>query len=71
MPRLREQECDLAGQSWLANGSWTKLSLSPLLFTIAKQFLAPFILERVLGKMYKNPSPCQGVLEEKMEEGAG
>lgn len=43
MPRLREQECDLAGLPWLANGSWTKLALSPLLFTIAKQRLAPFI----------------------------
>lgn len=27
-PRLREQECDPAGQPWLANGSWTKLALS-------------------------------------------
>lgn len=59
MPRLREQECDLAGLPWLANGSWTKLALSPLLFTIAKQRLAPFILASVLGKMYKNFSPCQ------------
>lgn len=27
-PRLREQECDPAGQPWLTNGSWTKLTLS-------------------------------------------
>lgn len=56
-PRRREQECDPAGQPWLANGSWTKLALSPLLFTIAKQCLAPFILASGLGKMYKNFSP--------------
>lgn len=71
MPRLREQECDLAGLPWLANGSWTKLALSPLLFTIAKQCLAPFILASVLGKMYKNFSPCQRILAEKLENGAG
>lgn len=59
MPRRREQECDLAGLPWLANGSWTKLALSPLLFTIAKQCLAPFILASVLGEMHKNFSPGQ------------
>jgi len=61
MPRLREEECDLAGLSWLANGSRTKLALSPLLFTTAKNRLAPFILASVLGKMYKNFSPGQRI----------
>lgn len=71
VPRRREQECDLAGLPWLANGSWTKLALSPLLFTIAKQCLAPFILASVLGKMHKNFSPGQRMLAEKLENGAG
>lgn len=56
-PRRREQECDPVEQPWLANGSWTKLALSPLLLTIAKQCLTPFILASGLGKMYKNLSP--------------